>query len=431
MLSTKYTQRCKHPWSPVSVLHCWIILPKMSDKQSETKDQPFPWHLGVFDAHCHPTDTVPSIDKIADMKTRALTIMATRGQDQNIVADFAERLGVTDESLPMLKCTDKAEKSQGYLVPCFGWHPWFSHQIFDDMSDSQNNSNGMPSKSDHYKAVVLPSPTDGEDDDFLLSLPDVRPLSSLLSQIRIYLEHYSFALVGEIGLDRAFRIPGLEMADNRYEKDPALTPGGREGRRLSPYRVDMDHQKKILKAQLNLAGEMQRAVSVHGVAAHGIVFETLRQTWHGYEKPVLSKRERKRKVSSDTVHEDEQPAIWIAEASSPKPFPPRICLHSYSGPPDTLKQYLHPSVPTAIFFSFSRLVNFSSSASKKAIDVIKAVPADRVLAESDLHAAGEKMDDLIEEIVRTICEIKGWSLEEGVKQLASNWMHYVFGSEDI
>lgn len=105
----------------------------------------------------------------------------------------------------------------------------------------------------------------------------------------------------------------------------------------------------------------------------------------------------------------------------------RMCLHSYSGPPDTLRQYLDPSIPTVIFFSFSRLVNFSSPTSNKAIDVIKSVPADRILVESDLHAAGERMDDLLEDIIRTICEIKNWSLEAGVKQLGTNWLHYAFG----
>jgi len=394
----------------------------MAGETSDSRDEVFPWHLGVFDAHCHPTDTVPSIDKISAMKSRALIIMATRRQDQIIVADFADRLGISSDSLPMLNSA-KFGKTQGRLVPCFGWHPWFSHQIYDDTSRAQTHS---VHKTEHYVKVITPSPRD--DHGFITSLPDPQPLSKLIDQTRSYLERYTFAMIGEIGLDRAFRIPGLEMADNGYERDPALTPGGREGRRLSPYRVDMDHQKRILKAQLDLAGEMQRAVSVHSVAAHGVVFETLQETWHGHERLVLSKRERKRKASVDAAHQGEGlPEERRAVSGDPKPYPPRICLHSYSGPPDTLRQYLHPSIPTIVFFSFSRLVNFSSPSSNKAVEVIKAVPDDRILAESDFHAAGERMDDLLEEIVRTICEVRGWSLEDGVKQLAINWMSYVFG----
>lgn len=389
-------------------------------KQEASETKQFPWHLGAFDAHCHPTDTVPSLDSIAGMKTRALTIMATRGQDQRLVADFADKLGITKDTVPALESTGSSEKSRGYIVPAFGWHPWFSHQIFVGAKDK------MPSKFNHYRMAISPSP---EDDDFIASLPDPRPLSDLLDQTRHYLERYPHAIVGEIGLDRAFRIPRNEMVDNGYERDPALTPGGREGRRLSPYRVDMRHQKNILKAQLNLAGEMQRAASVHGVAAHGVVLETLEETWRGHERRPISKRERKPRESVDVAHQEEEKSEADEQSSKPgdpKPFPPRICLHSYSGPADTLRQYLHPSVPAIMFFSFSRLVNFSST-SNKAVAAIQAVPDDKILAESDMHAAGEKMDDLLEDVVRKICQIKGWTLEQGLKQLRSNWLHYVFG----
>ena len=381
---------------------------------------PFPWHLGAFDAHCHPTDTVPSLDNIAGMKTRALTIMATRGQDQRLVADFADKLGVGDGAIPALESTNTREKSRGYIIPAFGWHPWFSHQILVDEKD------GTPSRLDHYRLAISPSP---EDDGFIAALPDPRPLSTLLDQTRRYLQRYPYAIVGEIGLDRAFRIPGSEMADNGYEGDPALTPGGREGRRLSPYRVDMQHQRRILKAQLDVAAEMQRAVSVHGVAAHGAVFETLKETWRGHERRLPSKRERKRRANVDTANHQEAKSDADEQSSGsgdPKPFPPRICLHSYSGPVDTMRQYLHPSVPAILFFSFSHLVNFSSTSSK-AVAAIQAVPDDRILAESDLHAAGEKMDGLLEDVIRKICQIKGWKLEDGVKQLRLNWLHYIFG----
>lgn len=281
-------------------------------------------------------------------------------------------------------------------------------------------------KASHYQDVLTPK---SDDRAFLLSLPAPRPFGHFLSQTRDHLERYPLALIGEVGLDRSFRIPEAWLPEQADTRNDALTPGGREGRKLSPYRVSMEHQKKVLTAQLHLAGEMERAVSVHGVQAHGIVYETLAATWKGHEN-VSNKKARKQQEAAEKLGaEPESAADGTASPSAPKPFPPRVCLHSFSGPAETVKQYIASTVPCEVFFSFSTTINsWSEKGDGKVEAAVRAVPDDRVLVESDLHTAGNRMDAYLEEIVRKICEVKGWELEDGVRRLGRNWRRFVFGT---
>ena len=117
--------------------------------------------------------------------------------------------------------------------------------------------------------------------------------------------------------------------------------------------------------------------------------------------------------------------------TKPKPYPPRICLHSYSGDTSNFRQYLNPAIPAQIFASFSTAINLSDALDEETPasfeEMIKTVPDHMVLVESDLHTAGEEMDRRLEDIIRRICKIKGWGLEEGVNRLGRNWKAFALG----
>lgn len=408
-------------------------------------DEALPWSSGrVYDAHCHPTDTMASLAAIPGMGAAGLTVMSTRAQDQDLVA----ALGADDPK----------------VVPAFGWHPWFSYQLYDDTSaDNKNGSEELTSLEDkrrHLASVLTPSPPldkagDESNDEKTVtllaaldaladSLPAIRPLSAFLAETRKRLVDHPAALVGEIGVDKAFRVPEPSVQGAEASSSEGLTPGGREGRRLSPFRVQPAHQAAILAGQLKLAAELRRPVSVHGVQAHGLLFSTLAATWRGHEKIVLSHRQRhqikgiqgiegienddsddEEEGPDDDSDDDDDPQMGKFVVT-PKPFPPAICLHSFSGPVDMLKQYLDPHIPAAIYFSFSTAVNCGTeSGCQRTAEVIAACPNDRILVESDLHTAGPAMDASLEDIYRRVCAVKKWTLAEGVERIGRNYDAFI------
>ncbi|KAJ3464804.1 hypothetical protein MRS44_009590 [Fusarium solani] len=376
---------------------------------------PFPWHLGVFDAHNHVAERMLSVADLPTMKARAIAIMATRTQDQPLVTEIAKAHGVIS---PECFSRDTTAVIAGY-----GRHPWFSHELYDDYQENPtfiHHEDVETAKERHYKAVLSPSP---EDPAFWKDLPTPVPLSTFLSETRARLLADPHAMVGEIGLDKAFRLPMQWQDGAGPSRDPARTGGGRQRRPLSQFRIQISHQKTVLLAHLSLAGELGRAVSVHGVQVHGLLYDVLTSCWKGYE--IKGRRAQQKEAKENGYQTNGASATG---ENNGKPYPPRICLHSFSGKSDAVKQYLKPSIPAKIFFSFSKTNNLASETARaKTEDAVRTVPDNRVLVESDLHTAGDRMDGELEDMYRAICEIKGWTLEEGVGRIASNYREFVFG----
>lgn len=130
-----------------------------------------------------------------------------------------------------------------------GFHPWFTHWIALDLPIS---------KEQHYKTLLL---RNSHPDDHLINaferllpnLPEPILLSDVLTSLRTNLTHFPNAMLGEVGLDRSFRIP--------WSPDPNIQ------RKLTDFTVPLEHQLHILEAQLQLAVELKRNVSFHSVKA--------------------------------------------------------------------------------------------------------------------------------------------------------------------
>ena len=100
-------------------------------------------------------------------------------------------------------------------------------------------------------------------DRVLESVPEPTTLSSLLNELRENFTAFPNALLGEVGLDRAFRVPFVPYPD------PA-------GGKLSPFRVPSSHQLTILEAQVDLAIELHRSVSMHSVKSQELTLDFLK-----------------------------------------------------------------------------------------------------------------------------------------------------------
>lgn len=126
-----------------------------------------------------------------------------------------------------------------------GYHPWWTHWI---------TLNPEISKRDHYSAL-FPSSKPGEVEIFenlLTLLPDPIPLDDVISDLRQNFDAFPRAMLGEVGLDRSFRVAFDYFASPKQ---------------LTPFTIPIAHQLAILEAQLDLAVELGRNVSFHSVKA--------------------------------------------------------------------------------------------------------------------------------------------------------------------
>lgn len=337
--------------------------------------------LIMYDAHCHPTEVPSQLDQIPKMKTRRMICMSTNTRDIEKVAKIA---------------TDYQDR----VIPAFGFHPWFVYQLYDDTVP--NFSYKEFNKVDHYKSVIVPSPAP----EFINELPEPISLSKVLNTIEEYLIKFPTAIVGECGLDKAFRLP-IPSTMNKKTDD---MEEARSSRVLSSYRTDMHHQTVVLKKQLEIAAKYQRPVSLHVVQSPGLMYDMVQEgfggEWSDYEKR----------------------------------WPPSICLHSYSGTSDFLKSTWYKPLSKRqlkaqaslskeaekgatlprIFVSCSILLNHRTLQ-----ELTSIIPKDMLLLESDFHKAGEEMDELNSKVLLKASECLGVTPSQLGKRIESNFNDFL------
>jgi Tat protein secretion system quality control protein TatD with DNase activity len=194
----------------------------------------------LVDVHCHPTVAPVIATSTIESLPCTLCAMATRVEDQQKVAALA-----------------RARPDR--IVPGFGYHPWWIHRI-----SLSAPAGTVPDHAAHYRALFLPESSQPPSAELeaafarlLPMLPPPIPLADVLADVRARLTEFPAAMLGEVGIDRAARIRFTLNVDD----------GGTDGHTFSPFSTPFAHQLAILEAQLALAVEFRRNVSLHSVKA--------------------------------------------------------------------------------------------------------------------------------------------------------------------
>lgn len=252
-------------------------------------------------------------------------------------------------------------------------HPWWSHHItFESIKKLEHYASLFPSwfASEHLTE---------EAQSLLQSFPEPTTFEVFVAEtLRPYLIYFPQAMLGEVGLDRSFRIPypQTDAKSNREEH--------KVSKKFTGLKTPVEHQVRLLREQMEIAFRLDRNVSMHSVQAQGATVELLTS---------LEKR-------SDN---------WKSSRS-------KICMHSYGGSVETIGQILRLH-PTRVYFSFSTTINARLDRLEA---LIAATPDDRLLIESDFNDV-RKSEQRVWEILCTVCQAKRWTLPSAVDTLEANW----------
>ncbi|GAA5855482.1 hypothetical protein JCM8547_007853 [Rhodosporidiobolus lusitaniae] len=305
------------------------------------------------DSHCHPADDEDfRVEVLQELKTGTLCAMSSMLQIQEKTASIYS-------------------SSPDKVVPFFGLHPWYCHPI------SFNPPDSLPSKTDHYTSL-FPSPSDPSSPHPQLAtvLPEFSdPISidTWLSTLEKYLTSYPASHVGEIGLDKAFRIP-----------NPPHIAADKSNPKHTDLATPFSHQLKIVEAQVDLAIKLGRSISFHSVRAPQETVEALKRF--------------KEKEGWERTH---------------------VCLHSFGGSPESAKQIQkqHHNV----FFSFATIISGRSPHFHR---LLQAIEPHRLLVESDFSDTSE-IDNQIWECLEEMQEALSLSASDLVSRLEANWKRFI------
>jgi Tat protein secretion system quality control protein TatD with DNase activity len=207
-------------------------------------------------------------------------------------------------------------------------------------------------------------------------------------------------------------------------------------------------QESFFRAQLALAIEFQRPISVHCVQATGPMLELFAQLSRGaVTLDSLTGAIVKTESSSEVTAEPGIDSITAEQSSASRghkdELPPAIIMHSFTGSAETVRQLTRPSRASMlpkhqqkVFFSFSHAVH--TRLASRLANVVRAIPDNKILLESDLEVLQvseyhnligtideEEYHDAMMWVTKAIAEAKEWSVGETLERCRDNFFSFL------
>jgi len=342
-------------------------------------------------------------------KLGGMAIMSTQPRDFPIVDQLSSHLDAKfrDEIIS----PPPTDTPPVVIIRCYGVHPWFLHE-----ADAEFEQQLATITTSSIPPVPLNPDATHEEDPTTTTTSSQPPPFHWLPYLRHKLSsstnnnNNTTCCVGEIGLDG-------------HHYDP-LTKA---------LHTPMDRQVRAFEAQMHMAADLDKCVSIHAVKAWGPLMDSIRRIRVQRKgKRDLWRRDRKQQrvmVSSyrdgtndgdgdggggsggETkagVDEDELIRNYehLTTTSSKEPLllPPRIYFHAFGGKMEMVKQLdalccgnratrttVESATTTTLFYGFAPCVNFRSP---KTADLIRSIGIDRLVLESDREDHREVMGDL-------------------------------------
>ncbi|KAK6205637.1 uncharacterized protein RJT21DRAFT_17603 [Scheffersomyces amazonensis] len=335
------------------------------------------------DSHCHldVSCTEDDINKLTTLFNSSDFPLNNRASYFHIMSTNHIDILLLDKLLDQL--------NQDLVVPYFGVHPWYSHLFSIINRDSTTDLKQF--KLNHYQSVLTPSPSP----EILDILPDPIDLNNHLKLIENLIQKHKLKFnygIGEIGLDKLFRIPTNGYYGNQ------LHPNDGDNK-LSPHKVNISHQNIVFEKQLELANKLKKQVSIHCVKAHGSLFDTIPK---------------------------------YTQLSS-------VLLHSFTGSIEQGIRWINyykslGEENTKLYFSFSNWINGSDNKRQLLEGLLSVLQPNQILIETDIsidrYLIGSDTDNLITtdeyfehliDIFKKICNIRQWnSLHEQSQTIFQN-----------